>query len=257
VESVNRKLLSRSRRAERKGRFSLLLTVLGAFAVAPSAAAIERDAPDHAAIGRLRERTPRAAELLEKGETLGAAGKLEEAVAVFRQGEALDAMDPLLFRRECEALTALGRRSEAVERCTTAMSNIDSNHGIRALVRAYVTGPNAPAPIDLLQALTLMSGERRRNPGGAWVLTGMACDIAEGLGDRAMLQECAGHLAEVAPGDPETRRALALLQSQCPAARLWAGWLAIVALCAVTVAHAIARARRGGAAASAMDASQR
>jgi tetratricopeptide (TPR) repeat protein len=226
-----------------------LTSALGVLAISRTAGAVERDRSDDAEIARMRARVPHAATLLEKGEALAAAGALEEADALFRQGETEDSTDSLLWRRDCEALTALGRRKEAVDACTRAMENRRSNGSGRALVRALVGGPTAPMPNDLVQALVLKSVERQKDPSQLLTALAMACDIAESLGDQAMLQDCAGKLTQIAPNGPETRRALNLLQSACPLWRFIGGWLAIVALTLVTAVRALApiarRLRRG------------
>jgi tetratricopeptide (TPR) repeat protein len=226
---------------------SLLFLVFGVLAIPRSAGAVERDTADQEELSRVRARSPRAAELIEQGEASGVAGRLEEADSLFRQAAALDPMGTLVWRLDCAALTALGRRNDAIEACTSAVANGHTNAAGRALVRAMVAGPKAPTPTDLFQGLTLTSLERRRQPPGALLPVEMACDIAESLGDRAMLQDCVNHLAPIAPEAAETRKAMALLQAQCPPGRFWGGWLGILALTVVTALHALRRsARRGG-----------
>src|SRR5262249_48070734 len=82
------------------------------FVAPPAAAAVARDGWDEREVTRMRASCPQAVDLLEKGEALAIAGKLEEADAAFREGRAECSWSPLLRRRDCQALTALGRREE-------------------------------------------------------------------------------------------------------------------------------------------------
>jgi tetratricopeptide (TPR) repeat protein len=205
---------------------------------------VERDAADQREINYIRARSPRAVEVLEQGETLAAAGRLEEAVSLFREGAALDPLGSLLWRRECEASTALGRRKDATAACRRALATSSSNTNAKALVRAMMGGPSAPTASDLLAARMFATLDTQRNVRGPLIVTATACEIAESLGDGAMLQDCVNRLLEIAPAAPETRKALALLRSRCPPARFWAGWLGIGALCLITAIHAIRRFAR-------------
>lgn len=207
-------------------------------AASPAAASVARNGFDEQEVNGMRAATPHAVELLERGEALGAAGALAAAEALFRQTEAEAPDSTLARRRRCEALTALGRRDEAIVECTRALQDQRTSTNVRALVRSLVDGPTAPSVNQLFQALALTAFESHGSPGGV-VPTAMACDIAESVGDGVMLKHCAEQLESVVPNDPETRRALATLQSQCPPWRFWSGWLAIAAAVAVTVGHAL------------------
>lgn len=210
----------------------------------PVAASIARYPGDARQIGAMQ---PKARELLEKGEALAVAGNVPQALELFRKALAEDPSPPLLHRRECEALTALGRRAEAVQACTMAAQNSRSNIDSRALVRALVDGPLEPQMRDLFQALTITSIERRGSPGLPAPLA-MTCDVAQSIGDVPMLQRCAERLERDAPGDPQLRRAKRALSLLCPPWRFWGGWLAIVAAVAWTVGDWLRRevgARRG------------
>src|SRR5260370_39005360 len=115
-----------------------------------------------------------------------------------------------------------------------------TNINVRAIVRALVAGPEAPTTARLSEALTLLTMERRRAP-NHWMLTSAMSDIAEWLGDGVMSHNCAEELVRLAPTAPETRRALAQLESRCPPTRFWAGWLAIATAIVATSVHAIRR----------------
>jgi tetratricopeptide (TPR) repeat protein len=216
------------------------------------AMAVERYPGDAAEVKAMRERSPQAVELLERGEALGAAGELGKAHEAFLAAQAADPGSTLLRRRDCEALTVLGRRGEAVAACSRAYQDARWNVNMRAMVSALVEGPTLPTVSDFLQALAVVSVERHRSPGFAAPLAA-ACVIAGSIGDGIMLEHCLGQLKKADPNDPEVPVASALLESRCPPARFWTGWLAIAAATLLTMAHALwARvARSRGAAAAA------
>jgi tetratricopeptide (TPR) repeat protein len=192
----------------------------------------------------LRQYAPHALDLLEKGEGLGAGGQLEAAHETFVLAEKEVASNSLVWRRDCEALTAMGRREEAVRACILAAENGRYPVNTRAMVRALMGGPVGPSPSSLFQALAVVTAERR-NSTGMIGPSFMMCDIAESLGDINMLKRSADEVERLAPFDPETRRARALLASHCPPARFWLGWAAIVAAVLVTAWDALRRVRVG------------
>jgi tetratricopeptide (TPR) repeat protein len=214
------------------------------FVFAPAARAEPRRFPiDQQELDRLQAAKPHAAELLERGEALATAGQLAQADVLFQQGLAEDTGSSLLQRRHCEALTAMGRRSEAVASCYRALQAVRSNSNIRATVRSSVSGPVAPTWADVERALDLVHKERERAP-GQFTPIAATCDVASSLGDGVMLQHCASELQALDPEAVETRRAMALLSSGCPPWQFWAGWAAIAAAALATLGHAVLR--RGG-----------
>ncbi len=221
-------------------------------AASPASAAVSRDAWDEREVNQMRTSSPYAVELLEKGEALAIGGKLEEADAVFRQGRAECPWSPLLRRRDCEALTALGRREEAMKACSDAMVDARTGANSRAVLRSMIEGPSAPTLHDVALGLILTSIEKRMSPG--ITASVMACDIAESIGDAVMLKQCAEEMETIAPHDPETLRAQAMLRSQCPPSRFWGGWLAVAGAVVITAGDALRRlasGRRGRLAAAA------
>ena len=206
----------------------------------PAAAAVPRLPGDAQEVDTVRASSPHAVALLEEGETAAAAGAMEPAHALFQQAEAMAPSFALLWRRDCEALSVLDRRQQAVEACSRALQDSRTNVNARALVHALVDGRSAPTTDDLLEALALTSFESRRSPGMS-TPAAMACDIAASVGDGLMLQRCAEDLERIAPDDPETKRAMKLLTSQCPPWRFWAGWLAIAGAVTLTIGHALRR----------------
>lgn len=235
-------------RSERARRWSVAIAlVAAAFLLLSPAARAEmlRFPIDQEEVDKMEAAKPHAAELLERGEALAAAGQLAQADALFVQGLSEYKLGSLLHRRHCEVLTAMGRRAEAVAECYRALQSSRSNPNIRATVRAGVSGPNAPSWADIELALDLVSKERERAPGQFTPIAAL-CDVAASLGDGIMLQHCANELLAIAPEAAETRRAMALLSARCPPWRFWLGWITIVAASLATLGHALWRwARRG------------
>jgi len=213
-----------------------------------SRASIVRYPVDEQELTAMRAQNPKAAETLERGETLAASGQLDQALTLFLEAQTALPDSALPRRRICEAMTALGRGLEGLSACYTALQIQRTNLAVRATVRALVDGPQAPTMGRVGEALTLLTMERRRAP-NHWMLSSALCDIAERIGDGVMLQHCAEELVRLAPTAPETRRALAQLESRCPPMRFWAGWLAIAVAIFATSLHAGRRAlaaRKGG-----------
>jgi tetratricopeptide (TPR) repeat protein len=206
--------------------------------------ALPRTAADASEVDTLRSRSPRAAALLEQGEALAVSGALEPADALFKQAEGEYPDSAIVWRRDCEALTALGRRDDALMACNRATTNARAPVNFRATMRALVRGPTPPRPMDLFAALTLTEDRLQRSGRVDPILAGTACDIAESLGDAAMLQQCLSDLEAVAPADPMTTRARELLAACCSPWRFWLGWGTIIALGVATLGHAVARASR-------------
>ena len=230
-------------------RIPLFALVIMSWTASSAAAAPARYPIDAEELSRLRTRNPHAAELLEQGEALAIGGAVQEADELFQQSEREDPNCSLTHRRDCEALTALGKKDEAARACSRALSVMHSNPNVRAVVRALVDGPTAPTTEQVFQALTFTAAEQDRAP-GAPTPAAAACDIAERIGDGRMRQHCAQDLHRMAPDDPETRRAMALLESRCPPWRFWLGWSSILAAIVVTLGHGAVARRRAAAAAA-------
>jgi tetratricopeptide (TPR) repeat protein len=227
-------------------------TMLGMFGLAlmwarGATASPERDPADAAIVARLRADAPHAADLLERGESLAATGSLEEALRLFHEGWGQRPEDgpavSLFGRRECEALTSLGRREEASRVCAQSMQYARSMPLVGATVRALVSGPTAPSFDDVTRALDVVAMERKFAPESPRLLAA-TCDIAESIGDGIMLQHCAEKLEQVAPDFGPTRIARARLRSLCPPWRFWGGWLAIALGAIVTLGDALRRLAR-------------
>jgi tetratricopeptide (TPR) repeat protein len=211
--------------------------ILGGASIA--AAAPEMDPGDEKEVQAVRAKSPHAAELLEKGEALAALGQEAGADALFAQALGEYRGSSLLWRRHCEARTALGPRNVAIQACTQALELSRSDLNFRALVSSFVDGPVPPTTTEIAEALIITASPYKE--GAALTAAAAACDIAERIGDRTMLQRCTEELARLAPNDPATQKAMSRLSAQCPPWRFWIGWLAIALAVVTTLGDAMIR----------------
>ncbi len=217
---------------------ALALTVASNVSASPA-----RDAVDERELAAIRARSPHALELLETAESLVAERKPAEAEPLLQQSHTEFPEASILWRRDCEVLTALGRRADAINACSYAVGAYRSGINVRALVSALVDGPSAPTTGELSLALSMTATEHTKGP--SLTVAAAACDIAERMGDPIMLQGCAQELLRIAPDDPATQRAMSVLSTRCPPWRFWTGWGAIVGVCIATAGHALGRRARG------------
>jgi tetratricopeptide (TPR) repeat protein len=215
------------------------LAVLGLLLFTPPAAGAHNP-DDEYEMRSVRAQSPHAADLIERGETLAVAGRVEEAVTLFRQAEAELPDSALPKRLVCEGMTALGRGPQALHSCYQSLQIARTNLAVRAVVRALVVGRDLPALNHVAEALMFASSERAKAP-NHWVLSSAMCDIAERIGDLPMLEHCTSELVRLAPDAAETRQALALLDAKCPPLRFWVGWLVLGAAMVGTAAHVLRR----------------
>jgi tetratricopeptide (TPR) repeat protein len=205
------------------------------------AAAPVRHWIDQQEITRLTTRHPGAFAHLEKGEDLAMAGQTQQALAEFQDAGKNAPESSLIARRECQALTILGRRSEAVQACLRALKTEASAMDLRAMVAALMSGSEAPTTTELAQAMRLARRAVDSMPQEPWGYAA-ECDIAERIADARMLESCLADLQRVAPRHYETVRALAAAAPHGITWRVWAGWSAILLLALGTAAHALWRA---------------
>jgi tetratricopeptide (TPR) repeat protein len=206
-------------------------------------AATAGDPADAREVAAIRARSPHAAELLEQGEALVAGGRTKEAEALFKEAHTEDPEGSILWRRDCEALVAMGQRDEAAKACATAVGAWRSSANLLALVKALVDGPSPPTTVRLAQALQIVAHEHHFGP--SITAAAAACEIAESIGDNVMLQGCAQELQRINPDHPATLEALSRLDVRCPPWRFWLGWGAILAAILATLVHALAHKLRG------------
>jgi tetratricopeptide (TPR) repeat protein len=246
---MSRALLSGARRRNAKGEIRLLCTSALAWVffllAVPSHAEgpVARHSIDRQEITRLTKMHPGALSHLELGETLAMQGKTEEALAHFEEGAKNAPESSLIARRECQALTILRRRPEAIKACLQAIRGESSAMDLRAMVAAVLSGSDPPTTNELAQAMRFARRARDSMPGEPWGYAA-ECDVAERIGNAQMLETCLGNLQRVAPGHYETLRAAEAAAPHGLTWGVWAGWLAIFVLAFGTLAHALWRALR-------------
>src|SRR5450432_4203584 len=224
-----------------------------AVAVAASAAT-PRHPIDERDVGLLASKHPTALALLVQGGELALAGKVAQALEAFQEAAEEAPDSALLARRQCQALTSLGKRAEAMPMCMRAVKGEASAMNLRAMVAATMSGQVPPTTTELAQAMRFARRARDSMPDEPWGYAA-ECDIAERIGDAKMLEGCLRELQRVAPGHYETVRALAIAAPRTVTWRVWVGWSIIFLLAAATGFHAFwrwarASGRRPGVAAA-------
>ncbi|HEX2870859.1 MAG TPA: hypothetical protein VHP33_06375 [Polyangiaceae bacterium] len=204
---------------------------------APSGTALANPAwhpLDYDELSRVREATPRAAELFDGAETSLRNGDLRGAESALKEARSEAPNSWLLARRHCQVLTELGQQAEALEACRVALTQSTAMDS-RAFVGAMMATASAPKPRELVQAVREAAAARRlqKQPFSEAAF----CDIAYHIGDDAMLDLCVTELQAVAPNNFETLRWTAA-RHQTPAWPYWAGWGALTAVVMATGLHA-------------------
>jgi tetratricopeptide (TPR) repeat protein len=202
-----------------------------------------RNAFDARDLQRLTASHPGALAPLERGEALASAGDLPGALAAFREAAVVAPESALIARRECQALTRLGQHFEAVQSCLRALRNGGSPVEMRAMVGAFMSGPEPPTTGELAQAMRLARRARDTAPGEPWGYAA-ECDIAERIRDTQMLEHCLNDLERVASPHDETARAIAMVAPLRSSWLTWAAWSLILLLGLVTVGNLVWRATR-------------
>jgi tetratricopeptide (TPR) repeat protein len=202
---------------------------------AGEAPALTRYPVDVQEVARLTPQHPQVVDRLQRGEALAIAGDMNGALKLFEEAGADYPYSGLVWRRRCEALTVLGRRADAFKACREALQQESSHLNVRAAVRSLFAGSDPLRASELAEALLLGGMERHRFPGELWGYADL-CDVGERLGDEVMLEYCSGELLRIAPNDPATERALAMLR---PPWWVAAVWLTIALASVATLAHAL------------------
>jgi tetratricopeptide (TPR) repeat protein len=176
----------------------------------------------------------------------------EKALALFQELDKIAPESAILPRRQCQALTALGRRLDAIDACTHALNiHPRSAATLRAAIAARLAGPGAPSVTQLGYALQYAVNAEELVDNRTLRIAGR-CDIAAKLGDVEMLNRCIQALEELDPNDYETARANALVGTVRPGAGMLSVWFGLLALVIGTVYHAVTRKRRPVASAAAL-----
>ncbi len=214
------------------------------------AANIERAFIDQRDVEQMRTNSPDALAALEAGEGAYALGNMEEAAKLFTRASDLAPEHALVFRRKCQALTALGHRAEAVAACDKALLYVGSPMDLRAAVGAAMSGP-APTPEELGPAVLMAEKAVHESRDQPWGYAAR-CEIASKLGDRGLLEDCVSELQRRAPNHYETRQAAALLPARQSVLSIAAFWISLLSAVLLTLLHSLAsrgrrRAARAGA----------
>jgi tetratricopeptide (TPR) repeat protein len=207
----------------------------------------QRHRLDEQELSNERVLRPAVAELIEQGEAALRGRELEKAVDLLRRASTASPNGAFAYRLECQALTELGRRDEAIRACQRAISNVGSGMDLRALVGAIVSVP--PTPTELANAFGFAKRARDVMSQEPWGYAAQ-CDIARRLGDREMLSQTLEDLRRVAPDHDETRRCEATLAAKRHPWRFGLGWGAIAMIVIGTIAHALRSALRASRAAA-------
>ncbi len=198
---------------------------------------------DQGELRLLESRHPHAFEQFEAGQRLFASGDAARAAEFFRRAAAEAPESPLVARRSCEALAAIGAREEALADCQRAIAKGSSVLDLRATVGALMSGSRAPTTDDVGQALLFARAVRNSAPNEPWGYAA-ECDIAVRLGDARMFDDCLEELRDVAPRSDETRHFEAIAASHSHQRWVRLGWFLILISCVVTAIDAVRRARR-------------
>jgi tetratricopeptide (TPR) repeat protein len=237
---------------------SAAIVVLTIVALAPSVRAepLARYGDDAREVEWLEHTYPGVTAKLVEGEDAlrGAStpSDFEKALALFKEADKLGPGSVILPRRQCQALTQLGRRMDAIDACTKALEiHQRSAATLRAAVAARLAGSGPPGVQNLGYALQYEERAEKIIDGRTLRIAGR-CDIAAKLGDVEMLNRCIQELEKLDPNDYETARANALAATVRPGFGMLSVWIGLLALIVGTVCHAILRRRRPVAAAAAV-----
>jgi tetratricopeptide (TPR) repeat protein len=186
---------------------------------------------------------PAALETFKRADVAAAAGRPEEALALFEEAGRLAPTNPATFRRACEVLTDLGRADAALAACNKALAHSDWPEELRALVGALMMpSRGAPTSDELFRVLSIAGGISGNHP---HLVAGHAAmfEIAARLGDRRLMKTHLRELERVAPDGYDTWRARRMVAALGPSVPIVLAWLLIAAACAATLARSLVRWR--------------
>jgi tetratricopeptide (TPR) repeat protein len=222
---------------------AVLLSAFAASAADPAASPVEtRDHQDMAVLRTLEHRYPGVTKELERGEALLRSGDVNKAAALFGELAKKSPEGGLAARRQCQALTLLGRRDEALAACREASARLVTATTLRASVAAMVLEPLTTTELNI--AVRQSEEAKRREPDQPWGLAA-ECDIAEAIGDHVMLKKCTSELQRVAPGHYETKRRLEAVPAPALPTAVAFGWLVLAFASVGTLLHAAWRGLKG------------
>ncbi|MFZ5893505.1 MAG: hypothetical protein ACOY0T_20760 [Myxococcota bacterium] len=155
------------------------------------------------------------------------------------------------LRRQCEALTELGRRDEAMRACK-GMQNakVSDAADLSAVVGALTLGQGSLSPSELEIAKLLVRRIENMEPDSVFARAAQ-CDVARRVGDTSALSACSRQLLQIAPEHRLTRRFQQVASEQGKGRMLQLFALALLAVAILaTLAHRFLRGRRGTRAAA-------
>jgi hypothetical protein len=148
-------------------------------------------------------------------------------------------------REQCQRMMTGAARADALAACDEAARIGGSAEDLSAAAIVRVTRSESPTTDDLIRAELLATAATRIAPGESWgYLAELA--IARRWGDPAVIRHRLAELERVAPDDPKTLRARAVVHAPVPIG-VFIGWGVLGLACVLTLTHAVWRWWRGRA----------
>jgi hypothetical protein len=140
------------------------------------------------------------------------------------------------LRERCRSLTKSGTRQAAIAACDQAVTMRGTAEDFWAAAEVRVARSEAPTPDDLIRADFMANAAARLAPHEPWGALARF-DLARRWGDPDLLAKRLAELEQVAPNDPRTQAAAALVHPPSQLGRIL-GWTLVFLVCVVTLAHA-------------------
>jgi tetratricopeptide (TPR) repeat protein len=215
----------------------VLAALFAASSVQHSAAAQLRHTVDDQELSDVRAASPAAADAYLQAEARLRVEDWAGAERLLASARALQPHSFLLARRDCQVLTQLGQRNQAIAACKVALPGMTAMDQ-RAYVGALMSGHELVKPKELADAVK--EAAHARNLQGQPFADAALCEIAQHVGDDAMYSACLVRLEANARGYFETARWRAA-RPGAPAWLYWLGWSLLGVLAAVTLAQSFLR----------------
>jgi tetratricopeptide (TPR) repeat protein len=219
-------------------RWLLVVAALfAALSIHHSAAAQLRHTVDDQELRDVRADSPAAADAYLQAEARLRLADWAAAERLLASARALQPHSFLLARRDCQVLTQLGQRNQAIAACKVALSGLTAMDQ-RAYVGALMSGGELVKPKELSDAVK--EAAHARNLQGQPFADAAFCEIAQHIGDDAMYSACLVKLETNARGYFETARWRAV-RPGTPVWLYWLGWSLLGVLSAVTLTQSFVR----------------
>ena len=112
--------------------------------------------------------------------------------------------ESIAFQKLCESLQKAGQREEAMAACREALGRPGIDVNDYARYATLVLAKQGPLTKDELEDLNTIVEHLRKEPGTRAAGIHIQCELAMHNSDVAVLQQCSGELAAIAPDDPKT-----------------------------------------------------